>query len=197
MKVPYKCLGCNISVDYLYTFINLGSSLFSSEVNFVFRDIKPENLLLSMDGVLKIADFGLSKHAHVGAYLTTVSVTLWYRPYEILLGCDYNTSADIWSVGMVMCQLFTRLPLIRTKSELKTLRKIFYFLGLPEEHLWPEVCSLERKQFRKNAGNRFELSANYIEKLVFKSIAKLNLTEAIQHSAQVSKYKMLKQTKWK
>ena len=106
-------------------------------------------MLLSIDGVLKIADFGLSKYAHVGTFLTTVSVTLWYRPYEILLGCDYNTSADIWSVGMVMCQIFTRLPLIQTENELDTLRKIFTFLGVPEERLWPESCSLEWKQFGK------------------------------------------------
>jgi serine/threonine protein kinase len=79
------------------------------------RDIKPPNLLLNQHGVLKLADFGLSRtfnpenqvHSLKNAMcdsaqgrFTNSVVTLWYRPPEILLGSvQYGTAIDIWSAG--------------------------------------------------------------------------------------------------
>ncbi len=52
------------------------------------RDIKGGNLLLSKDGVLKIADFGLARIFYPGQNVmyTSKVVTLWYRAPELLLG---------------------------------------------------------------------------------------------------------------
>ena len=66
------------------------------------RDIKGGNLLLSKDGVLKIADFGLARTYYHGINMnyTQKVVTLWYRAPELLLGMpNYTTAIDIWSVG--------------------------------------------------------------------------------------------------
>lgn len=62
------------------------------------RDIKPENILLTRIGVVKIADFGLSRK--ISAALDSVNytpnmVTIWYRAPEILLGEQYNQNVDI------------------------------------------------------------------------------------------------------
>lgn len=66
------------------------------------RDIKGGNLLLSKNGVLKIADFGLARvyyHKKDLAYTNRV-VTLWYRAPELLLGMtNYSSAIDVWSVG--------------------------------------------------------------------------------------------------
>lgn len=71
------------------------------------RDLKPQNLLVTTSGNLKIADFGLSRSRTAGiGQLTSEVVTLWYRAPEILLGdCDYGTASDMWSLGAVLCSL--------------------------------------------------------------------------------------------
>lgn len=70
------------------------------------RDLKPQNLLISQDGVLKIADFGLSRSQTLPpACLTHDIVTLWYRAPEVLLGHkEYLPAVDIWSFGTILCK---------------------------------------------------------------------------------------------
>ena len=79
------------------------------------RDIKLENLLLDQNGVLKIADFGLSNFQPAGStecLMETVCGTPNYVAPEVILGKPYNGFiADIWSCGVVLFALLSgRLP---------------------------------------------------------------------------------------
>ncbi|XP_033252324.1 cyclin-dependent kinase 6-like, partial [Drosophila miranda] len=65
----------------------------------IHRDLKPQNLLVSAQGHLKIADFGLAKTYNSEMKLTSVVVTLWYRAPEVLLIQPYNSSVDLWSAA--------------------------------------------------------------------------------------------------
>lgn len=68
------------------------------------RDIKPENIMV--DGpTAKLIDFGLAKKNDFGANTEYVS-TRWYRAPEILLGEPYSFSADVFSLGCVMLELY-------------------------------------------------------------------------------------------
>lgn len=77
------------------------------------RDLKPQNLLVSRKGELKIADFGLARTfaAPVRSYSTEV-VTLWYRPPDVLLGNKfYSAAIDLWSVGCIFAEMMNGRPL--------------------------------------------------------------------------------------
>ena len=71
------------------------------EKGFMHRDIKGGNILMNKNGIVKLADFGLSRVLESATpYYTTRVVTLWYRAPELLFGMkDYSTAIDIWSVG--------------------------------------------------------------------------------------------------
>jgi serine/threonine protein kinase len=75
---------------------------------FIHRDIKPSNLLISDDGILKIADFGLCKQISFPTKPMTLEVqTLWYRAPEILMGNNtYSQAIDVWSAGVIMMEIF-------------------------------------------------------------------------------------------
>ncbi|KAG6490956.1 probable serine/threonine-protein kinase At1g09600 [Zingiber officinale] len=103
------------------------------------RDIKGSNLLVSDNGILKIADFGLSTPFIPGQKqpLTSRVVTLWYRPPELLLGATkYGVSVDLWSAGCILAELFVGKPIMPGRTEVEQLHKIFKLCGSPSEEYW-------------------------------------------------------------
>jgi len=108
------------------------------------RDLKPPNLLINREGMLKLADFGLARAfgIPVRSYTHEV-VTLWYRAPDILMASrKYSTPVDIWSVGCIFAEMANGRPLFAGTSEADQLDKIFRLLGSPTVADYPGIVDL-------------------------------------------------------
>ena len=105
------------------------------------RDLKPNNLLVNREGVLKIGDFGLAKFYGSPTRVNTHQVvTRWYRAPELLFGArHYSTGVDIWAIGCILAELMLRCPFLPGDTDLNQLDKIFSVFGTPSEDVWPGV----------------------------------------------------------
>ena len=108
------------------------------------RDLKPNNLLINDQGVLKITDFGLAKaFGTPSRTLTHQVVTRWYRSPELLFGARfYGTGIDVWAVGCIGAELMLRKPFFTGDTDLAQLTKIFEVCGTPSDKQWPGVSKL-------------------------------------------------------
>ncbi|XP_065909176.1 cyclin-dependent kinase 5 homolog [Dysidea avara] len=105
------------------------------------RDLKPQNLLISVEGDLKLADFGLARAKSVPTktYSNEV-VTLWYRPPDVLLGSiDYSTNIDMWGVGCIFYEMTCGHPMFPGSGVEEELLLIWKCLGTPSERTWPGI----------------------------------------------------------
>lgn len=75
------------------------------ENHVVHRDVKPENILVTENGLVKISDMGISRIICPPSFNAELSLTpemgsLWYQAPEMLLGTqNYGTEIDVWSLG--------------------------------------------------------------------------------------------------
>jgi len=108
------------------------------------RDIKPNNLLVNSQGVLKVADFGLARFfGSPNRPYSHQVVTRWYRCPELLFGArHYGTGVDTWSVGCVLAELLKRQAYFPGESDIQQLTCIFTALGTPDFDSWPGMDQL-------------------------------------------------------
>jgi len=74
-----------------------------SDRNIVYRDLKPENVMLDAQGYLKLIDFGIAKKLEEGRSKTfTMIGTPHYMAPEVMRGHGYGTEVDLWSLGVML-----------------------------------------------------------------------------------------------
>jgi CTD kinase subunit alpha len=111
------------------------------------RDIKAANILVSNEGQLKLADFGLARFYAKRRQLdyTNRVITIWYRSPELLLGeTQYGPAVDIWSAACVLVEIFTRHAIFPGDGgEINQLEKIYAVLGTPNTRDWPGLVDMQ------------------------------------------------------
>lgn len=112
----------------------------------VYRDLKPENLLLDITGHVCLTDFGLVKeNLNYGDVTYTFCGSPEYLAPEILQGKGYSKEVDWWALGTFLYEMLEGLPPFYDEDIPEMNRKI---LGAPlyfdSEHFTPEAKSLLR-----------------------------------------------------
>lgn len=75
----------------------------------VYRDLKPENLLMDGEGYIKMADFGFAKQLHNRRAYTICGTPEYQAPEIMIAHVGTTTSADYWSLGVLMYEMLTGL----------------------------------------------------------------------------------------
>lgn len=91
-------------------------------LNIVYRDLKPENLLIGGDGHLKITDFGFAKILTDRTY--TLCGTPEYIAPEVIQNIGYGKAADWWALGILIYEMLVGTPPFYDNTPLKIYEKI-------------------------------------------------------------------------
>ena len=94
------------------------------ENNIIHRDIKPQNILICTNGTVKICDFGFAKALESSAMICSFKGTPLYMAPEVIYQKPYNESADIWSLGVLLYELYTGKPPYNATEWNELVRKI-------------------------------------------------------------------------
>ncbi|RNF22590.1 protein kinase [Trypanosoma conorhini] len=92
------------ALQTLHTKTNYPTETDQKERRQIHRDIKPANVMLSINGVVKLADLGIAASAETLGVNSFVGTAIYMSP-ERIQGRTYSTPSDIWSVGVLIAQL--------------------------------------------------------------------------------------------
>ncbi|PNY25118.1 Dual specificity protein kinase pom1 [Tolypocladium capitatum] len=127
--------GFSLRIIRRFTKQILSSLMLLKQRKVIHCDLKPENILLRhpLHSEIKVIDFGSSCFEHEKVY--TYIQSRFYRSPEVILGMTYGMPIDMWSVGCILAELYTGVPIFPGENEQEQLACIMEVFGPPEKHL--------------------------------------------------------------
>ncbi len=145
------------------------------DAGIVHRDVKPENVMIRADGLVKVLDFGLAKwsepqtvdpygptldrsHTHPGVILGTVA----YMSPEQSRGKTVDARTDLWSLGVVLYEMLSGRQPFAGESSTDVLANILHRdppqFAIAKEELAPEVVAILGRALAKDRSHRYATS---------------------------------------
>jgi len=116
----------------------------------IHRDMKPQNILIGARRVVKLCDFGFARAmSSATMVLTSIKGTPLYMAPELVQEQPYNHTVDLWSLGVILYELFVGQPPFYTNSIYSLIQKI-----VRDPLRWPENISPPFKSFLKGLLNK-------------------------------------------
>ncbi|GAA50339.1 p90 ribosomal S6 kinase [Clonorchis sinensis] len=133
------------------------------QLGIIYRDLKPENILLDTEGHVKLTDFGLSKEAvstESGGRAFSFCGTIEYMAPEVITRRGHDSTADWWSLGVLMYEMLCGLLPFQGDSRRDTMQQILRAKLRMPQFLSLEAQSLLRALFKRNPTNRLGYGQN-------------------------------------
>ena len=151
------------SVTTLSVAMQIASALsYAHKHHVVHRDIKPQNILVAVDGTVKVTDFGIARAASSSTYAADVNAmgSVHYFSPEQARGGFVNEKSDIYSLGITMYEMATgRVPFDASSSIAVALKHLNE--ELPDIRQYnPDITrgleGIIRKATQKNSDERYD-----------------------------------------
>ena len=135
----------------------------------IHRDIKPQNIIISKDGKVKVTDFGIAKAATSNTITSNVMGSVHYTSPEQARGGYSDEKSDIYSLGITMFEMLTgRVPFNGETTVAIAIKHIQEEMPSPKEFV-PEipssVASIVLKCCQKSPDRRYQNMAELIADL--------------------------------
>ncbi|CAM4528626.1 unnamed protein product [Lepidochelys olivacea] len=142
-EVAVFCSACVVEgLDYLH-----GNGI-------IYRDLKPENLMLDKQGYIKLVDFGFAKELARGEKTYSFCGTPEYLAPEILRHEGHDFAVDFWMMGILIFEMLVGRPPFHSSDPQKIYSKILDGVFSFPAYMSEAACSLVSKLCRHRPGQR-------------------------------------------